>query len=71
MDLVTLAALADEAHKNHLKVLTHTVTVFRGKEASKAKSTWSPTACRTPRSTRRRRPVQGQRHGLRADAGGL
>jgi len=37
MDLVTLSALADEAHKNHLKVLTHTVTVFRGKEASKAK----------------------------------
>jgi len=37
MDMVTLSALADEAHKNHLKVLTHTVTVFRGKEASKAK----------------------------------
>ncbi|MBS0363865.1 MAG: amidohydrolase family protein [Proteobacteria bacterium] len=37
MDLVTLSALADEAHKAHLKVLTHTVTVARGKEASRAK----------------------------------
>jgi len=33
----TLAALVDEAHKNHLKVLTHTVTVMRGKEAARAK----------------------------------
>ncbi|WP_374569764.1 CIA30 family protein [Phenylobacterium sp.] len=33
----TLAALVDEAHKNGLKVLTHTVTVKRGKEAAEAK----------------------------------
>jgi imidazolonepropionase-like amidohydrolase len=37
MDLVTLSALVDEAHKNHLKVLTHTVTLAKGKEASQAK----------------------------------
>ena len=32
-----LTALADEAHKNDLKVVTHTVTVARGKEAARAK----------------------------------
>ena len=37
MDLATLSALVDEAHKNGLKVLTHTVTVARGKEAARAK----------------------------------
>lgn len=37
MDLVTLSALVDEAHKNHIKVLTHTVTVARGREAGLAK----------------------------------
>ncbi|MFN3514832.1 MAG: CIA30 family protein [Phenylobacterium sp.] len=37
MDLWTLSALVDEAHKNKLKVLTHTVTVERGKVAAKAK----------------------------------
>jgi imidazolonepropionase-like amidohydrolase len=37
MDRVTLSALVDEAHKNHLKVLTHTVTLAKGKEASEAK----------------------------------
>jgi imidazolonepropionase-like amidohydrolase len=37
MDYWTLAALADEAHKNGLKVLTHTVTVERGKVAARAK----------------------------------
>lgn len=37
MDLVTLAALVDEAHKNNLRVLTHTVTVERGKDAARAK----------------------------------
>ena len=37
MDYWTLAALADEAHKNGLKVLTHTVTVDRGKVAARAK----------------------------------
>jgi imidazolonepropionase-like amidohydrolase len=30
----TLAALVDEAHKHHLAVLTHTVTVQRGREAA-------------------------------------
>lgn len=37
MDYWTLSALADEAHKNNLKVLTHTVTVERGKVAARAK----------------------------------
>jgi imidazolonepropionase-like amidohydrolase len=37
MDLVTLSALVDEAHKNNIKVLTHTVTVARGKDAARAK----------------------------------
>ena len=37
MDLVTLTALVDEAHKNHLKVLTHTLTIARGKDAARAK----------------------------------
>jgi imidazolonepropionase-like amidohydrolase len=37
MDLSTLSALVDEAHKNNIKVLTHTVTVARGKEAARAK----------------------------------
>lgn len=37
MDYWTLSALADEAHKNGLKVLTHTVTVERGKVAARAK----------------------------------
>lgn len=37
MDLWTLSALVDEAHKNDLKVLTHTVTVERGKVAARAK----------------------------------
>ena len=32
-----LTALTDEAHKNDLKVVTHTVTVARGKEAARAK----------------------------------
>lgn len=32
----TLAALVDEAHKHHLAVLTHTVTVQRGREAAVA-----------------------------------
>jgi imidazolonepropionase-like amidohydrolase len=32
-----LAALVDEAHKNDLKVVSHTVTVARGKEAARAK----------------------------------
>lgn len=32
-----LTALVDEAHKNDLKVVTHTVTVARGKEAARAK----------------------------------
>ena len=30
----TLAALVDEAHKHHLKVLTHTVTIRRGRQAA-------------------------------------
>lgn len=33
----TLAALVDEAHKHHLKVLTHTVRVDRGRDAAMAK----------------------------------
>lgn len=32
-----LTALVDEAHKNALKVVSHTVTVARGKEAARAK----------------------------------
>jgi len=32
-----IAALVDEAHKNHLRVLTHTVTVTKGKEAGEAR----------------------------------
>lgn len=36
MDTWTLSALVDEAHKNGLKVVTHTVTVARGAEAAKA-----------------------------------
>jgi imidazolonepropionase-like amidohydrolase len=36
MDVRTLAALVDESHKNHLSVLTHTVTVSRGEDAGKA-----------------------------------
>ncbi len=32
-----LTALVDEAHKNGLQVVTHTVTVARGKEAARAK----------------------------------
>jgi len=32
-----LTALVDEAHKNDLKVVSHTVTVARGKEAARAK----------------------------------
>jgi imidazolonepropionase-like amidohydrolase len=37
MDEWTLAALVDEAHKNNLKVFTHTVTVDRGEAAGHAK----------------------------------
>jgi imidazolonepropionase-like amidohydrolase len=37
MDVRTLAALVDESHKNHLSVLTHTVTVSRGADAGVAK----------------------------------
>ncbi len=37
MDAWTLAALVDEAHKHDLKVLTHTVTIDKGKEAAQAK----------------------------------
>jgi len=37
MDEWTLAALVDEAHKNDLKVFTHTVTVDRGEAAARAK----------------------------------
>jgi imidazolonepropionase-like amidohydrolase len=37
MDEWTLAALVDEAHKNRLKVFTHTVTVDRGEAAGRAK----------------------------------
>lgn len=36
MDEGTLAALVDEAHKNNLKVFTHTVTVDRGEVAARA-----------------------------------
>ncbi len=36
MNLETLAAVADEAHKNGQRVLTHTVTVERGKVAALA-----------------------------------
>lgn len=37
MDVATLSALVDEAHKYNLKVLTHTVTVDRGRDAAIAK----------------------------------
>ncbi len=37
MDQGTLSALVDEAHKNDLKVLTHTVTLERGRIAARAK----------------------------------
>jgi imidazolonepropionase-like amidohydrolase len=37
MNLSTLSAIVDEAHKNGLKVLTHTVTVERGKDAARAR----------------------------------
>jgi imidazolonepropionase-like amidohydrolase len=37
MDQGTLSALVDEAHKNHLKVATHTVSVERGRVAARAK----------------------------------
>jgi imidazolonepropionase-like amidohydrolase len=37
MDEETLCALVDEAHKNSLKVLTHTVTLRRAKEAARCK----------------------------------
>lgn len=37
MDQGALSALVDEAHKNNLKVLTHTVTVDRGAIAGRAK----------------------------------
>lgn len=37
MSLETLGALVDAAHKNHLKVFTHTVTVERGLIAAKAR----------------------------------
>jgi imidazolonepropionase-like amidohydrolase len=37
MDEWTLAALVDEAHRNDLKVFTHTVTVDRGEAAARAK----------------------------------
>lgn len=37
MDEATLTALVDEAHRNNLKVLTHTVTERRGEEAARAK----------------------------------
>jgi len=36
MDEATLIALVDEAHKNRLKVLTHTVTIDKGKIAARA-----------------------------------
>jgi imidazolonepropionase-like amidohydrolase len=36
MDADTLTALVDEAHKNNLKVLTHTVTLDRAKIAARA-----------------------------------
>ncbi len=37
MDEWTLSALVDEAHKNNLKVFTHTVSVDRGEVAGRAK----------------------------------
>jgi imidazolonepropionase-like amidohydrolase len=37
MNLPTLSAIVDEAHKNGLKVLTHTVTVECGKDAARAR----------------------------------
>ena len=37
MDEGTLTALVDEAHRNDIKVLTHTVTVERGQIAARAK----------------------------------
>lgn len=37
MDEGTLSALVDEAHRNNIKVLTHTVTVERGRIAARAK----------------------------------
>ena len=37
MDEGTLSALVDEAHRNNIKVLTHTVTVERGQIAARAK----------------------------------
>ncbi|MEP9835523.1 hypothetical protein, partial [Staphylococcus aureus] len=37
MDEWTLTALVDEAHKNNLKVFTHTVTVDRGEVAGRSK----------------------------------
>ncbi len=36
MDEATLAAIVDEAHKNKLKVITHTVTLARAKIAARA-----------------------------------
>jgi len=36
MNLATLSALVDEAHKNGERVLTHTVTVDRGEDAARA-----------------------------------
>jgi imidazolonepropionase-like amidohydrolase len=36
MNADAIAELVDEAHKNHLPVLTHTVTVTKGKEAGEA-----------------------------------
>lgn len=37
MNLSTLSAIVEEAHKHGLKVLTHTVTVERGKDAARAR----------------------------------
>lgn len=36
MDQDTLSALVEQAHKHHLKVLTHTVTIERGRIAARA-----------------------------------
>ena len=36
MDAATVAATVEEAHKNNLPVLTHTLTLARGKEAARA-----------------------------------